>query len=94
MEDDENGEGTSQTLLYSTMSTLDGAECLGGLELSTSYIICLQPIYSDQTEEAKDVCSNFTTLNIDHTSTVDECLKPVANTDDGELTSSYLTFIS
>ena len=51
-----------------------------------SYIICLRPIYSDQTVEAKDVCSNFTTLNIDHTSTVDECLKPVANTDDGELT--------
>ena len=72
----QNSIGDQIMLLYSVTDILDGAECLGGLNFSSSYMICLRPLYSDGTEEVKPICSNGTTLSFDNTPGVVDCLKP------------------
>ena len=70
---------------YSTTSVDDGTECLGGLNPSTVYKVCLHPMYSDGLTEIMPVCEDVTTTaSNENNFNGDECIKPEITTKLGD----------
>ena len=74
-------DGRQLQLNYSVSDVLDKSECLGNLNVSTVYEVCLHPMYTDGTFEKEPVCAVVTTqdaMNPDDPNYVDvnTCSKP------------------
>ena len=64
----------------------DGTECLGGLDPSTVYKVCLHPTYSDGLTEIMPVCEDVTTtVSNENDFNDDECIKPFRTTKLGDM---------
>ena len=73
-----DGKGQQMQFNYSATTVDDGTECLGGLDPSTVYKVCLHPTYSDGLTEIVPVCENVTTtVSNENDFNGDECITPI-----------------
>ena len=78
---DSNGQ---QLQFNYSANNLSAAVCLGGLKPSTTYKVCLHPVYTDGLTEIMPVCVDVTTKSSGgNGNNSDSCRKPESTTKEG-----------